>query len=94
MARADFPVPRAQKGISSVHGEYLDIPKAKTKAQTEHAVDFLVRTCRESDGDITLVATGPLSNVGMAFRRAPEIAAKMKRLVIMGGGCRSRAPHA
>lgn len=86
MARPDFPVPRAVKGTSPIHGDYLPIPEATSKPQPEHAVDFIVRTLLASPGDITIVAVGPLSNIGMAIRRAPEIVPKIKQLVIMGGG--------
>lgn len=47
--------------------------------------DFLVETIRGSREPVTLVATGPLTNVAIAFLRAPDIAKRLERLVIMGG---------
>src|SRR6266536_1773442 len=51
----------------------------------EHAVDLIIRTVQESPEPITLVPVGPLTNVAMAFLRAPEIKEKIARIVLMGG---------
>jgi purine nucleosidase len=62
------------------------LPGAVSKAESEHAVDFLVRTLRGSeDGSITLCLLGPLTNVALALRLAPDIKPKVKRIVLMGG---------
>ncbi len=53
--------------------------------QAEHAVDNIIRTVKENPGEITLVATGPLTNVGLALDRAPEIATLVKECIVMGG---------
>ena len=54
-----------------------------------HAVDFIVETCRAAaDGAITLVPTGPLTNIATAFTQAPDIAAKIEQVVLMGGAGR------
>jgi inosine-uridine nucleoside N-ribohydrolase len=68
-----------------VHGDYLDLPPARSGAQGRHAVDWLVDTYQASAGDITLVPVGPLTNVAMAIRQAPTILEKIPELVIMGG---------
>ncbi len=86
MVRPDFPLPRASRGPSKVHGDYLDIPPAKSKKQEMHAVNYLIKTFMESDGDIILAPVGPLSNVAMAMKLEPRILPKIKELVIMGGG--------
>jgi pyrimidine-specific ribonucleoside hydrolase len=52
---------------------------------SEHAVDLIIRTVRESPEPVTLVPVGPLSNVALAFLRAPEIKEKIARIVLMGG---------
>jgi purine nucleosidase len=52
------------------------------------AVDFLLDQARKSPGEITLVAIGPLSNVGRAIERDPQGFAKFKRVVLMGGSIR------
>lgn len=55
-------------------------------AQKKHAVSFLVDSLRSSKEQITVVASGALTNIAAAFRLAPEIKDKIKQIVIMGGG--------
>ena len=50
-----------------------------------HAVDFILDRARAAPGEITLVSTGPLTNVAMAFLQAPDFGGLLKRLVIFGG---------
>lgn len=63
-----------------------DLPEPTKTFEEEHAVDFIIRKLLESDGDITLVPTGPLTNIAMAMRREPAILSKIQEIVIMGGG--------
>lgn len=58
---------------------------AKKQAEKESALDFIVRTVDENPGQITIVAIGPLTNIAAAIRQEPGFAAKVKRIVIMGG---------
>ena len=70
-----------------VHGESgLDGAKLfepKRKPIEKHACDFLIDTLMESEGDISIVAAGPLTNVALALRKEPAIGAKIKQLVII-----------
>ena len=68
-----------------IHGDLLDLPPATIKAQPGHAVDWLIDTLMASDGDITLVPVGPLTNIAMAIQKEPAILAKIPEIVIMGG---------
>ncbi|HCI4313087.1 TPA: nucleoside hydrolase [Salmonella enterica subsp. enterica serovar Infantis] len=72
-----------------VHGESgLDGPVFDTlhkKVESKHAVTYLIETLMASDGDITLVPTGPLTNIAMAMRFEPRIISKIKEIVLMGG---------
>lgn len=72
--------------LNDCHGDYLKLPEATIKPEKKHAVNFLVDSFMESDGDITLVTVAPLTNVAMALRLEPRIEDKIKRIVIMGGG--------
>lgn len=67
------------------HGDFLPLPEARIKVQPEHAVWYLIQKLMESDGDITIAAVGPLTNIAMALRLEPRIQEKIKELVIMGG---------
>lgn len=58
-----------------------------SSGEAEHAVDFLLRQARESHGrgeTLTLVPIGPLTNIGVALAREPELAGQV-RIVLMGG---------
>ncbi len=96
IARPDIPVfrgmampmlrPQGDRGMAAViHRNLLDLPAARTRARPEHAVDWLVDTYLASDGDITLVAVGPLTNVAMALLKEPRMAERIPEIVIMGG---------
>ena len=81
MVRPDF----LREGPSVIHGDYLDLPPSRTKVQRRHAVEWLIETYMQSDGDITLIPVGPLTNIAMAMRTEPRILEKIPELVIMGG---------
>lgn len=81
LARPDFP----RSGPSVIHGDYLDLPPAQISSRPQHAVDWLIETYLASDGDITLVPVGPLTNVAAAIKKEPRIVDKIPELVIMGG---------
>ncbi len=88
---AGCPGPMIRKRIiaGDIHGETgLDGPvfDPLTKPlEEEHAVTYLCRKLMESDGDITVVITGPMTNVAMAMRMEPRIIPKIKQIVFMGG---------
>ena len=52
------------------------------------AVDFLLDQARKAPGEITLVAIGPLTNLGAAIDRDAGAFRKFKRVVLMGGSIR------
>jgi purine nucleosidase len=60
-------------------------PPAKPHPQ---AVDFLLESIRKNPGEITLVAIGPLTNIGAAIDRDAATFKKLKRVVLMGGSIR------
>lgn len=74
-----------------VHGETgldgVDLPEPTTRLDPRHAVEFILETVRAHEG-VTLVPTGPLSNIGAALRRAPDIAERVQEISLMGGGAR------
>jgi inosine-uridine nucleoside N-ribohydrolase len=97
-AGADKPFVRARDVAAHVHGESgLDgpeLPEPSAHAQARHAVDFIAHELRRRDGKLTLVATGPLTNVGLLCSLHPN--ARPERLVLMGGaiGEGNRTPAA
>jgi purine nucleosidase len=49
------------------------------------AVQFLLDQIRQNPGEITLIAIGPLTNLGVAIERDPATFRKLRRVVLMGG---------
>jgi len=96
------PMSRPLKTAEMIHGETgingIDVIDPETPLQSEHAVDFIIRTLLAADEDsITLVPTGPLTNIGTAIDREPAILPKIERIVLMGGAMReggNRTPSA
>jgi purine nucleosidase len=60
---------------------------ATVKPAAGHAVDFIISTVLAMPGEVTLVATGPLTNLAVALSKAPEVAGAVRRVVLMGGSC-------
>ncbi|MBU2958563.1 nucleoside hydrolase [Paracoccus sp. 1_MG-2023] len=89
-AGCDRPLGRPLVTAEHVHGstglDGTDLPEPGLPLQDRHAVDFIVETLREHDaGSVTLVPIGPLTNIAEAFRRAPDIIARVQQIVLMGG---------
>jgi len=84
---ADRPLVRELTVASHVHGESgLDGPSLPPAARTalgEHAVDFMERTIAASARPVTLVPTGPLTNIALLLERTGG--ANVERIVLMGG---------
>lgn len=70
-------------GVSGLDGTAL--PEPKSQGLKKHASDFIVETIANSKGKVTLVPTGPLTNVAAALMKAPYIREKLERIVLMGG---------
>lgn len=88
LVRADFPGVRhfASEGGDDPHGRALDIPAPQTQPQNRGAVEFLLETLRAATEPITVVAVGPLSNIGAALALDPGLVDRVEEIVIMGGG--------
>ena len=97
-AGAGAPLLRELEVAANVHGETgLDgpeLPPPRVEAVREHAVAFLAERIRARAGRVTLVATGPLTNVALLLALEPD--ARPERIVLMGGsiGEGNRTPAA
>jgi inosine-uridine nucleoside N-ribohydrolase len=95
---AERPFIRKQDVAAHVHGESgldgPDLPQPTTRAQELHAVDYLAQEIRARDGKVTLIPTGPLTNIGLLFALHPDV--RPERTVLMGGaiGEGNRTPAA
>jgi inosine-uridine nucleoside N-ribohydrolase len=86
-AGASRPLLRQRHVSANVHGETgLDGPELVPPARAPialHAVDFLAEQIRAREGRVTLVPTGPLTNVALLLALHPD--ARPERIVLMGG---------
>jgi inosine-uridine nucleoside N-ribohydrolase len=86
-AGAAAPLVRELRVAKHVHGETgldgPDLPPARREPLRRHAVDFLAEQIRGRDGAVTLVPTGPLTNVALLLAMHPD--ARPERIVLMGG---------
>lgn len=90
-AGCDRPLGRALVTAEHVHGKTgldgPDLPEPTMPLQDGHAVDFIIDTLREhAPGTVTLCPLGPLTNVATALQKAPDIAKRIAKIVLMGGG--------
>jgi pyrimidine-specific ribonucleoside hydrolase len=96
-AGADRPFLRERDVAAHVHGESgldgPDLPQPSVQAREVHAVDYLAQVYGGADKPV-LVATGPLTNVGLLFALHPD--ARPDRIILMGGsiGEGNRTPAA
>jgi purine nucleosidase len=98
VGRPDIPVamgagkpllgPRWELG-DGVHGAdgqgNTNLPPPTLQPVRESAAELLVRLAHERPGELTLVPTGPLTNVATAVLLDPAIAQLYRRVVLMGG---------
>ena len=89
-AGASKPICRPLAIAPEVHGESgLDGPSLPEADFTEEAIpamELLRKTILESPKPITLIPTGPLTNIGLLFTVYPEVKQNIERISLMGGG--------
>ncbi len=96
----DRPLVRPARHAANIHGESgmdgPNIPEPDIEPAPQHGVDLLIDLLMNSDGDITIVPTGPLTNIATAIRREPAILPRIKAISLMGGaiGVGNRMPAA
>jgi inosine-uridine nucleoside N-ribohydrolase len=88
-AGAPRPLVRERHAAAHVHGETgldgPDLPPPSRRPEPTHAIDWIAQAVVESPRPVTLVATGPLTNVALFLARYPELDARLERVVLMGG---------
>ena len=86
---ASRPLIAPPRHAGYVHGESgldgADLPPPSGPPASRDAVGFIIDTVRNNDG-VWLVPTGPLTNIALALRSAPDLAARIAGISFMGGG--------
>ena len=89
-AGCDRPLAHDLVTAEHVHGKSgldgSELPDPEMPLQQQHGVDFIIETLRAAPAkSVTLCALGPLTNIATALHRAPDIAANIQEIVLMGG---------
>jgi len=92
-AGCEKPLRRPLITAENVHGKTgidgVEVYEPTMPLQDKHAVDFIIETLLDAEADsVTLVPTGPLTNIGSAIEKHPGILAKIREIVLMGGAMR------
>lgn len=69
-----------QDGVGELH-----LTGPHPEMATESAVDFILRACQEYGADLSIVATGPMTNLALAIQKDLPTLKKVGQIVIMGG---------
>ncbi|AMV68881.1 nucleoside hydrolase [Pediococcus damnosus LMG 28219] len=74
---------------AQIHGKNgigeVPLPTPKREPETESAVDFLIQSAHSYGKDLTVVPTGPLTNLAKALKLAPQIQDEIGNVTLMGG---------
>lgn len=93
-AGAAGPLERTAEYAPDIHGDSgLDgvvLPDASVALDPRNAVDLIIELVMAREpGEITLVPTGPLTNIALAVKREPRIVQRVREVVLMGGAART-----
>ncbi|MGE7767109.1 nucleoside hydrolase [Peribacillus sp. NPDC096540] len=87
---ADSPIIRSPFFEHRIHGEdgiggaLKDVP-VKKQPDDGFASDFIINSILNFPGEVTLVMTGPLTNLALAVKKCPQITKLVKEVIFMGG---------
>ena len=92
-AGCDKPMEQELVTAEYVHGQSgldgIDIYEPEHPLEKTNAVDFIIETLLAADDNsITLIPTGPLTNIGTAINKEPNILPKIKEIILMGGAAK------
>ena len=83
------PLVRRKVTCPRIHGKTgldgFDFPKYKQKCENIDAVTFIINTLKNTKEKITIITTGPMTNIGCAIKKAPEIKNNIEKIILMGG---------
>ncbi|WP_420595398.1 nucleoside hydrolase [Deinococcus sp.] len=95
-AGALTPLVREPVFAPQIHGVTglgdVELPTPGREVRSEHAAAALIRQLCAQPGEITLLATGPLSNLALAERLRPGVLRQARQIIVMGGSVDVGAP--
>jgi inosine-uridine nucleoside N-ribohydrolase len=89
-AGAARPLVREPSVAEDIHGasglDGYEFPEPTVAVEARHAVELIIELLHRED-EVTLVPTGPLTNIATVLRRDPTVIPKIREIVLMGGAC-------
>lgn len=87
---ASEPYLKEAQHVFHIHGKdgignALDDMKVESTEENLFAADFIIESVNKYPGEVTIILVGPLTNLALALKKAPDIAGLIKRIVVMGG---------
>jgi len=87
------PLVRPLRIAPDTHGPrglgYAELPAPSAPLSGRHAADLIIAEAKRRPGEVTLITTGPLTNLAVALVREPQLPRLLKELVMMGGSYRT-----
>jgi len=88
-AGASSPLHRPLKTAENIHGESglegPEIPNASFEPDERGATRLIADTLRETPEPVTLIPTGPLTNIATLLREHPDLSERIAHISLMGG---------
>ena len=88
-AGSSAPLVRPLHVAANVHGasglDGADLPEPAVLVRPEHAIELIRSVVERSSGPVTLVPTGPLTNIALLIRTYPRLLDRVERICLMGG---------
>ncbi len=83
------PIIKEVEVCEAIHGDTgldgFDFPPLEIDYDTRSAMDFMIESILNSDELVTVVTTGPMTNLALAIRMNPKILSNIEEIVLMGG---------
>lgn len=80
-----YEFPAEFHGPSGLDSAGVELPATTLKAEGKHAVQAIIDLVDANPGEITVVVIGPMTNLALVLAMRPDMAAKIKQIVFMGG---------
>jgi pyrimidine-specific ribonucleoside hydrolase len=83
------PLIEPPRDASWIHGTHglgdVELPASDRSIEPVHAVELMRRCLLDAEGQVTVIALGPMTNIALLLRMHPEVARYIKQIIFMGG---------
>lgn len=72
-----------------IHGKngvgQVSFPRSPREVESESAIDFIISSMHSYNNDLTIITTGPSTNLATVLKREPDLTSWKGKVVLMGG---------